>query len=94
MSKVIIKPSLSSLNSIDVTIDEESHSVASPLVERMNMDSNCVFAAYKIAHPADDFVSLKIQGNEFRNAKDILETGLRSIITDLEDLIAQVKKIE
>ena len=92
MVKVEIKPSLSSLNSIDVTIKDESHTIAAPLIERMNFDPNCVFSAYKISHPADDFVNLKIQGNEFRNAKDILETTLRSIINDLDDLVAQVLK--
>lgn len=94
MSKISIKPSLSCLNSIDVTITDESHTLAAPLVERLNCDSNCVFAAYKIGHPADDFVSLKIQGNEFRNAKDILANGLRSIISDLDDILSQVKKGE
>lgn len=94
MAKVSIKPSLSSLNSIDVVIQEESHTIACPLVERMNMDPNCVFSASKISHPADDFVSLRIQGNEFRNAKDILESSLRSIIEDLDDILTQVKRIE
>ena len=91
MSRISIKPTLASLNSIDVVISEESHTLAAPLIERMNLDLNCVYSAYKIGHPADNFVSLRIQGNESKNAKDILEDGLRSIIEDLDDIISQLK---
>lgn len=77
-----------------MTIADESHTIAAPLIERMTQDPSCIFSAYKVNHPADTFVSLKIQGNETRNAKDILENSLRSIISDLDDILIQVKKSE
>jgi DNA-directed RNA polymerase II subunit RPB11 len=92
MSKISIERSTSGLNSIDIVISDESHTVAAPLVERMNLNSNCLFSAYKIGHPADDFVNLRVQGNENKNAKDIFLEGIQSILEDLEDISTQLKK--
>lgn len=94
MPKAIIKPSPTSINSIDVTVHNESHTAAAPLVERMLQDPDCAFAAYKITHPNDDFFTLKIQGNEKKNAKAIFEDALRSIIKDIDDLIEQASLVE
>lgn len=94
MSKVVIKPSITSENSIDVTIQKESHTAAVPIVEEMLKDPNCVFAAYKISHPNDDFLTMKIQGNDKKEAKKILEDGIKSVIAEIEDVIEQVKQIK
>lgn len=94
MPKTEIKPSPSRINSIEVILNDESHTVAAPLVERMLMDKECLFAAYKLGHQTDKFVSLTIQGSNKKNARMILEEGLKSIIKDLDDLITQVKDVE
>lgn len=94
MPKTTIKPSLASINAIEVTVNNESHTAAAPIVERMIEDPDCVFAAYKIEHPSNDFFTMKIQGSESKNAKAILETSLKSLISDIDDLINQVKVIE
>lgn len=94
MQKVSLKPSLSNINVIDVMIQGETHTCAAPIVERMSMDPACQFSAYKVDHPNDTFVSIRVQGNEHKNAKTILKESIKSIMTDLDDLIYQVKEME
>lgn len=94
MSKVSIKPSLSSINVIDVVIQDETHTCAAPIVERMNSNPACLFSAYKVDHPNDSFVSIRIQGNEHKNAKTIFEESIKSIVADLDDLIYHIKGIK
>lgn len=93
MPKVTIKPSLSNINVIDVVIQDETHTCAAPIVERMNMDPACQFSAYKVEHPNDTFVSIRVQGNEHKNAKTIFKESVRGIIADLDGLIHQIKEM-
>lgn len=79
-------------NIIEVTITNDTHTLAAPIVERLNKDSSCLYAAYKINHPNDNFVNLKIQGNENKKAKEILLDSIKSIIKDLDDINNQLKE--
>lgn len=94
MPKVSINPSLSSVNVIDIVIQDETHTFAAPIVERMNSDPACLFSAYKVEHPNDSSVSIRVQGNEHKNARTIFKESVKSIISDLNDLIQHIKEIK
>lgn len=92
MKKVTITPSTSTINTIDVRIENESHTVAAPIIERLNDSPHCEYAAYKIDHPTDKFVSIKIKGDETKNAKEIFKECVMGLIDDIESVISQVKQ--
>jgi len=92
MPKVSIKPLGTVLNTIDVVIDKETHTAASVIVEKLNDDPMCEYAAYKVDHPRDDFVSIRIKGRGSVNPREILRNSVVSLLSDIEDLIAQTRK--
>lgn len=94
MTDITIKPSLSNINVVDIVIQNETHSCAAPIVERMNSDPACLFAAYKIEHPSENFVSVRVQGNENKNARAIFKESVESIISDLDDVLKQLRRIK
>lgn len=91
MPSVSISPVNTVPNTIDVGIKGEAHTAASAIVERLNDDRGCDYAAYKVEHPKDDFVVLRVKGNS-KAAKDVLRGSIASIIKDIDDLISQIKK--
>lgn len=92
MSHVTIKPVNTVLNTIDVVIEGETHTAASCIVERLTSDPECEYAAYKVDHPMDEFVTIRVKGNESRSAKDVLRNSIISIIKDVDDVIGRVKQ--
>lgn len=92
MPTVTVKQVSTTPNTIDVVIDGETHTAASVIVERLNGDSACEYAAYRVEHPKDEFVTIRIKGDAHRGAKDVLKSSLTSLIRDIDDLIMQVKK--
>jgi len=94
MEKVIITPSTEALNTIDVVINEEGHTAASCIVERLQQSQDCQFAAYKVDHPKDTYVRLKIQGGPNFNAEEVLKRSINGIISDIDDLISYVRQIK
>lgn len=91
MPGVSIDPVSTAPNTIDVRITGETHTAASAIVERLNSDRGCDYAAYKVEHPKDDFVVIRVKGGS-RAARDVLRGGIAGIIKDIDDLISQIKK--
>ncbi|KAI5170322.1 DNA-directed RNA polymerase II subunit RPB11 [Pancytospora epiphaga] len=91
MTRIEITPVSAIPNTIDVIVKGEGHTASSVIVERLNNDRGCDYAAYKILHPEDNFVTIRVKGNT-RTAKEVLRSSISSIIKDLDDLIFQLKK--
>ncbi|OQS55805.1 hypothetical protein EHP00_1645 [Ecytonucleospora hepatopenaei] len=85
--KIEIFKELCGSNSIDVKLNGEGHTAASVITERL-VDMT-EFAAYKIAHPTDSFVTIRIKTNE--NPIATFKKCVKSIVYDLNDLMEQVK---
>ena len=92
MARVEIKTSPTVPNTIDVRIEGETHTAAAAIVERLNSISDCGFAAYRVDHPDDSFVHIRVQGSEARSARDILKQALTEIMSDLDDMSAQLNR--
>lgn len=92
MPKVSSKTSASVLNTMEVKIENESHTAASVIVERINESPHCEYASYKIAHPTDSFVLIKIKSDDNKNVRTLFKDSLMSIVDDIEDLSAQVRQ--
>ncbi|KAI5148428.1 DNA-directed RNA polymerase II subunit RPB11 [Enteropsectra breve] len=93
MVEVSVTPSTSAINTLDIVIEGETHTAGSCIVDRLQNDPSCLFAAYRVAHPTDHFMSMRVQGNDVQNAKEILKNGISEIIKDIDDLIQQVEHI-
>lgn len=92
MVEVTVKQVNALPNTIDVVITGETHTAASAIVERLNADAACEYAAYKVGHPTDNFVTIRIKGDEHRSAKEILKNSIRTIIRDIDSLIEQMNR--
>lgn len=90
MPSVSIKPSSAALNTIDVTIDGEGHTLGSSLAERLNATPACEYAAYRKDHPFDTHITLRVKGNDTQNAKDVLCQAISGMIKDVDSLINQL----
>ncbi len=92
MQRIGVKITPANLNIVEIVILNDTHTIAAPIVERMNRDPACIYSAYKIGHPNDDFVTINVQGNEHKRAKEIFVESIKTIIEDLEDIKTQLKK--
>ena len=84
--KVDIVKSDSLPNTIDIRLNDEGHTAASVIVERLEEMS--IFSAYKITHPTDTYVTIRIQSKE--NPKDVFRKCVESIVEDIDGLMKQL----
>lgn len=84
--KVEIIKSNSLPNTIDIRLNNEGHTAASVIVERLEEMS--IFSAYKITHPTDTYVTIRIQSKE--NPRDVFQKCIESIIEDIDGLMTQL----
>lgn len=91
-----ISVSVSHLSAIpdtaDFIITNETHTAASVIVERLASDPKCEFSAYRVDHPMDKFVSIRVTGKNGETPESVMRGCLISIIKDIEDIIVQVRK--
>lgn len=92
MKKVTLKNSPAILNTIEVKIENESYTVAAPIIERLNSNKHCEYASYRIEHPTDKFVSLRIKSDDSENVVNLFKGSISSIISDIDDIILQVRQ--
>lgn len=79
-------------NTIDIKIDGETHTVASVIVENLNKNPSCLFAAYKVNHPYDNFVNIRITAKDEENPVELFKNTLKNIIGNVDILIKQLAK--
>ncbi|KAI4291508.1 DNA-directed RNA polymerase II subunit RPB11 [Pancytospora philotis] len=89
MPRIAVKQVSTLPNTIDVVVTGETHTAAAAIVERLNSDSACTYAAYRIEHPTDDYVTIRVMGDETKTARDILRQSIAGIIKDINELIEQ-----
>ncbi|KAL6120549.1 hypothetical protein NUSPORA_02702 [Nucleospora cyclopteri] len=75
-------------NSIELILNNEGHTAASVITERL--EQNATFSAYKISHPTDKFVRIKVEAKE--DPVLLIKNCIGTIIKDLEDVIETLKE--
>jgi len=72
-------------DTLEFYIEGERHTLPNLLKERLSMDSNVEFCAYRLDHPLDKKAKFVVKG---KNPKKALEDSLKAIQTE----IAEFKK--
>ncbi|ORD93462.1 hypothetical protein ECANGB1_2197 [Enterospora canceri] len=85
--KTEISQSESLPNTIEIRLNDEGHTAASVITERM--EESVDFVAYKITHPTDNFVTIRVQSKE--NPVLQFKKCVKSIIRDISEVIEQVE---
>ncbi|ADM11474.1 DNA-directed RNA polymerase II [Encephalitozoon intestinalis ATCC 50506] len=78
-------------NTIELKIDGETHTLGSLLSEELLEDKRCLFSAYRVEHPTDNHVFLRITADKDCQVKDLLLETLKRIEEDTVLLISQLK---
>lgn len=86
-----IKYDKNSLNTIELTINDESHTLANMIQDFIQKDPACTFCAYKVTHPSDKFVKLKVSSDNSKPVRHLVIDSLRSLSSEIKDLVEQVE---
>ncbi|KHN70575.1 subunit Rpb11 of RNA polymerase II [Ordospora colligata] len=92
-SKVLMSYVGSTRNTVELKIYNETHTLGSMLSERLLEDKRCLFSAYKIDHPTDSHLLLRITAEREYPVKNLLLDTLRKIEEDTASLIYQLKEL-
>lgn len=76
-------------NTVELRIENETHTLGSLLSEQLLEDRRCLFSAYRVNHPTDTHVSLRVSGDRSCSVRDLLLETLRRIETDTVSLAEQ-----
>ncbi|KCZ82118.1 hypothetical protein H312_00393 [Anncaliia algerae PRA339] len=87
-----IKYDKNSLNTIELTIYNESHTLANMIQEYIQNDPSCTFCAYKVSHPGDNFVKIKVTSDTSKPVRHLVIDSLRKLSTNIKDLIEEVNE--
>lgn len=88
--KVEVKYDKDTVNTMELIVHGESHTLANMVRDMILKNSSCTFCAYKIAHPSDDFVSIRVGAIENTPVRIMVIESLEVLSQNIEDLINQV----
>ena len=78
-------------NTIELRIENETHTLGSMVCEGLLEDKRCLFSAYRVDHPTDSHVSLRITADRNCQAKDLLLETLKRMEDDTASLMEQLR---
>ncbi|ELQ76940.1 RNA polymerase, subunit L [Trachipleistophora hominis] len=87
-----IKYSKNTPNTVELHINGESHTLGNLIAEKILSDPRCTFSAYKVNHPLDEEVDLKVSAQKDTPVLTLIKDNLKSLEDDIESLIAQAKE--
>lgn len=81
-------------NTIELRVENETHTLGSLLSEQMLEDRRCPFSAYRVEHPTDSHFTLRVSGDRSCPVKDLLLETLKRIENDTSALMEQFASSE
>lgn len=82
-------------NCYEFKIEREDHTLGNLMTQQLLTEERVLFAGYRIHHPLDDFIYLKVNVSdteEITNAKDLVENSINTICSDIDSLKKQLQK--
>lgn len=82
-------------NTIDLEIIGESHTLGNLLSDRLLSDKRCTYAAYKVPHPLDDKVVIRVSAE--RGSDDVVglvNETIKSIVNDIDEIVKRIDENE
>ena len=89
--KLVIKYDKSALNTIELIVYGESHTLANMVRDKVLEDTACTFCAYKVTHSHDNFVSLRVSALESKPVRIVILESLKALSREISDLINQLR---
>lgn len=81
-------------NTVELRIENEAHSLGNMVSEQLLEDKRCLFSAYRVEHPTDNHLFLRVSGDKSYPVRDLLLETLKKIEADTSGLIAQFMNLE
>ncbi|WUR04547.1 DNA-directed RNA polymerases I and III subunit [Vairimorpha necatrix] len=78
-------------NTVKIKIHNETHTLGSSLSEKLTKDPRCLFSAYSVLHPKDDFMYLRVGCDKTISVKDCIVENLVELENMTQDIINQIK---
>lgn len=72
-------------NSIELIIEGETHTLANLLTEKLLNDERCVYSAYKVLHPLEEKVNIKVTASKGCDVILLVTETLQSMSNEIED---------
>ncbi|KRH95071.1 RNA polymerase, subunit L [Pseudoloma neurophilia] len=84
--------STTEINTIHLRIKEEGHTLGNILAERLHQDPRCTFSAYRVPHPLEEAVELKVSAHKDTPVLSLIKETLKKIELDFLKLLNDVKE--
>ncbi|KAK1350468.1 putative subunit Rpb11 of DNA-directed RNA polymerase II [Hamiltosporidium tvaerminnensis] len=94
IKKLTIEYDKKTPNTVEFIIHDESHTLANMITERFLKDQRCTFSAYKIVHPLDNNVHIRVTAIRSINVKSLIIEILKSFETEINELCEQFVNLE
>jgi DNA-directed RNA polymerase II subunit RPB11 len=81
-------------NTAELEVDGESHTLANMVTERLLEDKRCTFSAYKMEHPLEERVVIRVSAIKSCPVISLVLDCLRALSRDIDDVISQLGNAE
>lgn len=76
-------------NTVELKVENETHTLGSLLSEQLLEDRRCLFSAYRVEHPTDNHFYLRISATKNCPVQVLLLETLKKLENDTSALIEQ-----
>lgn len=72
-------------NSVELIIEGETHTLANLLTEKLLKDERCIFSAYKVLHPLEEKVNIKVTAKQGCDVIMLVNETLRNMSKEIDE---------
>lgn len=81
-------------NTVEIEIVGESHTLGNLLADRLLSDKRCTYAAYKVPHPLEEKMILKVSAERGSDVIGLVNETIKNIIGQIDDVSRQIEDVE
>lgn len=78
-----------SANTVELEIGGEGHTLANLITEKLLEDERCSFSAYKVPHPLEEKVLIKVTSIKGCDVMNLIVETLRKLSGEIDDYIGK-----
>ena len=91
MRKATVAQDTLTPNTINLTINREDHTLGNMLCGALQKDPQVIFAGYKVPHPLEHHVVIRVQAEKGYDPVDVVQRNIERLVRDLANLDDQLK---
>lgn len=80
------------MNTLHLKIRGEGHTLGNLLADKFYNDPRCTFSAYKVPHPLEEVLELKITARKDVPVVNLLKETLKNLSQDVSSLLSDVQQ--